>query len=100
MGGDPAQAEREIVAAGADGHGYRYTDAEMFSSASEIIERLPSEKTWPSTTDWSRERARILEDERAAGKPPRAIPGANVLRTRFGSWAKARYAYERRGERA
>lgn len=94
MGGSPEQAEAAIVAAGADGHGYRYTERELYGAADEILQRLGPEAVWPSTTEWPRERSAILAEEAAAGKPPRAIPGAGIVWNRFRSWPAARYAYE------
>lgn len=98
IGGDPAEAERAIAAAGADGHGYRYTDREIFAAAEEIIERLP-EGVWPTIAEWIRERSELLAEERRRGMPPRAFPGHRVVGVRFGNWAKARHAYEKARKR-
>ena len=94
IGGDAGDAERAIVAAGADGHGYRYTDEEIFAAAEEIIARLGGKTDWPTIAQWGRERKAILAEERERGVPPRAIPGAGVLQERFGRWLQARHFYE------
>lgn len=94
IGGNRRQAEAAIVAAGASGQGYRYSDREIFAAVDEVLMRLEAGTVWPSTTQWPRERRAILAEEAAAGKPPRAFPSLNVIHHRFKSWALARHAYE------
>ena len=90
-----ADAEGIRMLARRDGTGYRYTDEEIFAAAAEIVARLDPDKPWPTGAEWARERKAILQKERDAGLPPRAIPSSNAVWRRFRSWEEARWAYER-----
>ena len=74
------------------GHGYRYTDEQLYAAMEELAEldggRLPS------TARFNHLRAEVLAEEAAAGEAPRAFPSWGVLSRRFGSWPKARHALE------
>lgn len=79
--------------AGADGHGYRYTDEEIFSTADEIAARLGKSGCFPRPSEWHRERRGIVVEEKQADKPPRALASMKVVRRRFKTWQAAEQEY-------
>jgi hypothetical protein len=75
------------------GRGRAYTDEQLYQAMQEIAE-LAGSKTLPRTSHYDQLRFEILDEERSKGLPPRAFPGSDKLRKRFGGWGEVRAAFE------
>lgn len=65
---------------------YGYTEEQLFAAMREVADRLARS---PKTQEYIREREKILAEEGAAGRLPRAFPTYNVIQTRFPTWDEA-----------
>jgi hypothetical protein len=66
--------------------GRNYTDEQIFTVLREVAGRV---KRSPKTGEYRRERERILDEEAAAGLPPRPLPSYQTIQGRFATWDHA-----------
>jgi hypothetical protein len=66
--------------------GYRFTTAQIHSALVEVAQRIGRA---PRTSEYQRERAAMLEQRDASGRPVRAMPSYNVINARYAIWDDA-----------